>query len=188
MTDSLRALAARVDAVCFGTLAQRREGTRGAIREFVEACSPHALRLFDLNLRVPFFTPEVIKDGLALANLLKLNEGEKAEVATLFGLPPADPIPGLLALYPRLKLVAVTFGEKGSVLYVPGVEPIRSTASKVEFCDAVGAGDSFAATLVTGLLAGQPVDRIADLANRIAAFVASKSGATPLLPDNLRTF
>ena len=188
MTESLRALAARADAVCFGTLAQRREGTRGAIREFVEACSPHALRLFDLNLRAPFFTPEIIKDGLELANILKLNEGEVREVTALFGLSAADPVPELFALYPRLKLIAVTLGEKGSAVYVPGVEPIRSTPPKVEFCDAVGAGDSFAATLVTGLLAGQPVDRIADLANRIAAFVASESGATPLLPDNLRTF
>ena len=188
MTDSLRALAARADAVCFGTLAQRRAGTRGAIREFVEACSPHALRLFDLNLRAPFFTPEIITAGLELANLLKLNEGEMREVAALFGLTDADPVPLLFALYPGLKLIAVTLGERGSTVYVPGVEPIRSTPPKVEFCDAVGAGDSFAATLVTGLLAGQPIDRVADLANRIAAFVASESGATPLLPDNLRTF
>ena len=188
MTDSLRALAARADAVCFGTLAQRHAGTRGAIREFVEACSPHALRLFDINLRAPFHTPEVIRAGLELANLLKLNEGEVREIAALFGLSSDEPVPELFALYPRLKLVAVTLGEKGSAVYVPGVEPIRSVPPTVEFCDAVGAGDSFAATLVTGLLAGQPVDRIADLANRVAAFVASESGATPLLPDNLRTF
>ena len=187
MTDSLRALAARVDAVCFGTLAQRHHGTRGTIREFVGACSPHALCLFDLNLRAPFHTPEVIESGLELANVLKLNEGELREIAALCGFADTEAVPRLMERYPRLKLVAVTLGEKGSALYVPGHEPIRSTPPPVEFCDAVGAGDSFAATLVTGLLAGHPVDRIADLANRVAAFVASQSGATPLLPDNLRT-
>ncbi len=188
LTEELRQLATRADAVCFGTLAQRRPGTRETILEFVAACSPHALRLFDINLRAPFYTPETIASGLALANVLKLNEGEVREVTAVCKLSSADPVPELLALYPQLKLVAVTLGERGSALYVPGSEPIRTAAPPVEFCDAVGAGDSFAATLVTGLLAGRRVDEIADRANRIAAFVASQSGATPLLPDNLRTF
>lgn len=188
LTEELRQLAARADAVCFGTLAQRHPGTRGAIREFVAACSPHALRLFDINLRAPFYGPEVIEAGLDLANLLKLNEGEVEEVARMFKLTAADPVPELMALYPRLKLVAVTLGAKGSALYVPGGEPVRTPSPEIEFCDAVGAGDSFAATLVTGLLAGERVDLVADRANRVAAFVASQSGATPLLPDNLRTF
>ena len=188
LTEDLRRLAARVDAVCFGTLAQRHEGTREAIRGFVAACSPHALRLFDINLRAPFFTTEVIEAGVRMANVLKLNEGEVREIAGVLKLPPGDPVPDLLASYPALKLVAVTLGEKGSALYVPGHPPICTPSPEIEFCDAVGAGDSFAATLVTGLLAGQPVDVIADRANRIAAFVASQSGATPLLPDNLRVF
>ena len=188
LTDDLRQLAARVDAVCFGTLAQRHPSTRGAIRDFVAACSPHALKLFDLNLRAPFYTPETIEAGLGLANVLKLNEGEASEIVRLFGLSPTDPVPELLARYPRLKLVAVTLGERGSALYVPDSEPIITPSPEIDFCDAVGAGDSFAATLVTGLLMGQRVDVIADRANRTAAFVASQSGATPLLPDNLRAF
>ncbi len=186
LTDDLRQLAARTDAVCFGTLAQRHEGTHGTIREFLSACSPHALRLFDINLRAPFYTPEIIRSSLEVANMLKLNEDEVGEIAAVCQLTSGDPVPELLGLFPHLKLVAVTLGAKGSALYVPGHEPIRTGSPEIEFCDAVGAGDSFAATLVTGLLAGDPVDRIADRANRIAAFVASQSGATPLLPDTLR--
>lgn len=188
LTDKLRLLAARADAVCFGTLAQRHPGTRQTIRDFVAACSPHALRLFDINLRAPFHTPEIIEASVRMANVLKLNEGEVKEIAALFQLAVPDPVPDLLSLYPQLKMVAVTLGEKGSALYVPGAEPIRTPSPEIEFCDAVGAGDSFAATLVTGLLAEVRVDLIADRANRVAAFVASQSGATPLLPDNLRTF
>src|SRR5271157_3486203 len=50
--DSL-AMAARADAVCFGSLSQRSEPARTAIRSLVSATRPGALRLFDVNLRPP---------------------------------------------------------------------------------------------------------------------------------------
>ena len=185
--DSLRLLAARADAVCFGTLAQRNSRTRAAIHDFVAACRPEAIRLFDINLRAPFYTPDVIEFGLGIATVLKLNRDEVHEVDTMLGLMDDKGPRELLRRYPNLELVAVTLGADGSELYRRGVSTVRATPPVIEFCDAVGAGDSFAATLVTGLLAGQPLDLIADRANKIAAFVASQPGATPLLPDLLRS-
>lgn len=186
--DSLRLLAARTDAVCFGTLAQRNPRTRATIHEFVAACQPGAIRLFDINLRAPFYTPDVIAFGLGIASVLKLNEGELHEIGEMLGF--GKEVEGgreLLRRYPNLDLVAVTLGADGSELFRRGDSTVRATPPAIEFCDAVGAGDSFAATLVTGLLAGQGLATIADRANRIAAFVASQPGATPLLPDLLRT-
>jgi fructokinase len=52
--------------------------------------------------------------------------------------------------------------------------------------DTVGAGDAFAAALVAGMLAGFDLDRINDHANRVASFVCSRPGATPVLPSDLR--
>lgn len=51
-----------------------------------------------------------------------------------------------------------------------------------ELIDTVGAGDSFTATLCTGLLERLPLDDINARANRVAAFVCSQAGATPTLP------
>ena len=54
--------------------------------------------------------------------------------------------------------------------------------------DSVGAGDSFTATLIAGLLRGLPLDCINRHGNRVAAYVCSQRGATPALPDFLRKF
>ena len=83
--DSL-ATAARADAVCFGSLCQRTEPARTAIRSLVSATRPGALRLFDVNLRPPFVDRAVIADSLTLANALKLNDQELPELTTMFGL------------------------------------------------------------------------------------------------------
>jgi fructokinase len=51
--------------------------------------------------------------------------------------------------------------------------------------DTVGAGDSFTAALCVGLLQRRPLTEINDLANRVAAFVCSQKGATPVLPPEV---
>jgi fructokinase len=51
--------------------------------------------------------------------------------------------------------------------------------------DTIGAGDSFTAALVIGVLDGLPLSTINAWGNRVAAFVASQSGGTPQLPDHL---
>ena len=80
------ATAARADAVCFGSLCQRSEPARTAIRSLVSATRPGALRLFDVNLRPPFVDRDVIADSLTLANALKLNDQELPELTAMFGL------------------------------------------------------------------------------------------------------
>ena len=52
------------DAVCFGSLAQRAEPSRCAIRALVEAARPGRSALFDVNLRPPFVDRDVIADSL----------------------------------------------------------------------------------------------------------------------------
>ena len=52
--------------------------------------------------------------------------------------------------------------------------------------DTIGAGDAFTAALVVGYLAGRPLDEINRLANEVAAFVCSRPGGMPTLPDSLR--
>jgi fructokinase len=49
----------------------------------------------------------------------------------------------------------------------------------VKVADTVGAGDAFTAALVHGYLRGTPLAQINETANRVGAWVASQSGATP---------
>ena len=49
-------LASTADAVCFGTLAQRSETSRGSIRRFLESVSEDCLCIYDVNLRQGYYS------------------------------------------------------------------------------------------------------------------------------------
>ena len=63
---------------------------------------------------------------------------------------------------------------------------LKPTGRTFVVVDTVGAGDAFSAALALGMLAGYDLDRLNDYANRVAAFVCSRAGATPPIPDDLR--
>ena len=73
----------------------------------------------------------------------------------------------------------------GAVLLSASGERSDLPAPTTKVVDTVGAGDSFTAVLVIGLLSGLSLPTINAWGNRVAAFVASQSGATPHLPDSL---
>jgi len=66
-------------------------------------------------------------------------------------------------------------------------ESSSSEVPPVEIADTVGAGDSFTATLLAGILNGLPLKHIHQTATQVAAFVCSQHGATPVLPKDLLT-
>jgi fructokinase len=79
----------------------------------------------------------------------------------------------------EVKLVCVTRGSGGSLL-VSADERSEHPGFKVKVADTVGSGDAFTAALVHGYLRGTPLAQINETANRIGAWVASQSGATPV--------
>src|SRR5215467_8747366 len=48
-------LAETVDAVCFGSLAQRSQASRESIQRFLKATSRRTLKIFDVNLRQSYY-------------------------------------------------------------------------------------------------------------------------------------
>ncbi|GJM44135.1 MAG: fructokinase [Gemmatimonadota bacterium] len=184
-TDRLEALAAKLDAVCFGSLSQRSAVSRATIRSFVQQTPREALRIFDVNVRQSFVSKELVEESLRIASILKLSDEELPVLAGYFGLR-GEVAAQLRELRERfdLALVAYTRGPDGSVLVgsdavddAPGQESVA--------VDSVGAGDSFTAALCMGLLAGWPLNKVNAFANRVAAFVCSRKGATPKLPEHL---
>ncbi len=180
-----QALAAKCHAICFGTLSQRDPRSRASIRAMLRS-SPHAVRLFDVNLRQNFFDAEIIAESCALATIVKLNEAELPVVAKLLALPAAEPAEQMGALRTRFNLCAAVFtrGERGTVWF----DDAGATEAEVPRfdlapgADSVGAGDACSAGLLVGLLRGLPPCEVVALANRLGAFVASQPGATPTLP------
>ena len=184
-SNTLRDLAARTNAVCFGTLGQRSARSQETIRRFVEATPKDCLRIFDINLRPPFFTNHAILESIQLANVLKLNDDELPLVATLLDLSGNDQeMMQAIATEFSLQLVALTRGEHGALLLRES-ETSEHPGISTTVADTVGAGDSYTAALTLGLLANHSLDSINAHASRVAAYVCSQSGATPKLPADL---
>ena len=177
--------AARADAICFGTLAQRHPVAHAAIRAVLDAAPPTALRIFDINLRQHFWSRELIVESLQSADVLKLNDDELPTLAGLLGLA-GDESSLLKQLAARfdLKGVALTKGAKGSSLLADG-EFVNCPGSRIAVADTIGAGDSFTAALALGLLAGHEAERIIEFAHRVANYVCTQPGATPPMPAHL---
>jgi fructokinase len=179
-TPQWQNLAQQADAVCFGSLAQRSEQSRITIRRFLAALRKNAVRVFDVNLRQNFHTTQVLAESMKLATVVKLNHEELPKIMRAFELgnrSEEDSARQLLSSH-ELKLVCVTRGNGGSLL-VSANERSEHPGFKVKVADTVGAGDAFTAALVNGYLRGTPLAQINEAANRVGAWVASQSGATP---------
>ena len=185
-TDELQALAQRTDAVCFGSLAQRHEASRTTILSFLKAMPEGSLRIFDINLRLQYYTRETIHTSLDHADILKLNDEEVPIVARLLGLEgDMEAVCRQVLTDYSLRAVILTRGAAGCSTYHEKGSVFHPSAC-IEVADTVGAGDSFTAGFISALLAGRSHLEAVALATRLAAFVCSHHGAMPTLPSEYR--
>lgn len=188
-SSSWQELAQETDAVCFGTLAQRSPVSRESIYRFLGATRQESLRVYDVNLRPPHYAAEWIARSLELANVLKLNDEELAVVLELAGIgADAEESATIAALIEKysLRYVILTKGSEGSSVYASTDEVSHQDVAPTEVVDTVGAGDSFTATFVLGILKGLGLNKAHQWANRISSYVCSQPGATPVFPSELR--
>ena len=186
-SDSLERLAAATTAVCFGTLSSRGATSLATIRRFLAAVPSPALRILDINLRPPFWSPDVVRDSLPRANIVKCNDDELPVVAEILGLSGSpEAILRQLVSSHALRLAALTRGTKGSLLVTADGSASDLPGTPVEVVDTVGAGDAFTAAVTLGLLAGWPLSKLHAHAERVAAYVCTQRGGTPPIPADLR--
>jgi len=166
-------------ALIFGSLAQRATHNRKQFKRLRGLCG-NALKIFDVNLRPPYDSPELVWSLAQSADVIKLNHDEATRLlkrnysVKQLGLAARD-----LSQKTNCPHICITAGSKGAGLlldshwnWVPG-NPIKVK-------DTVGAGDSFLAALVHGLLAGdQSAPDMLTRARSLAEFVAAHDGATP---------
>ena len=176
LSDALQAEARAARAVVFGSLAQRHAASRRTVQTL---CTRGALAVFDVNLRPPHVSEEVVRASLAAADFVKLNEDELRVLSRWFGWEdaPREAVVQVADTF-GCRLVCVTRGGEGAALWHEG----RWTEHKgypVTVRDTVGAGDAFLAALLAAILAGHPDDEALDLACGLGAYVASQPGAAP---------
>ena len=189
-------LAERADAICFGSLAQRSPESRQTIQTLAAQASSRCVRIFDVNLRKPFYSSEIVQESLELATVAKMNDAELPQVLALLGLSTDDegrPQQGLrlgavrlLDEFPTLQMVAVTRGDRGSIL-VARDEWHDHPGFPARVVDTIGAGDAYTAALTHYLLRGADMATLNEAGNRWGGWIASQSGAMPPLPEAVRT-
>lgn len=182
VTLDLLALGRTLDAIYFGTLAQRAPETRATLRSLVEATRADCVRVFDVNLRAPWWTAEALAWGSAHATILKMSHEEVGAVAKALDMPAQEQTPlevarSLLMRFP-IELIAITRGANGSLL-VSRQDAHDHPGVAAEVVDSIGAGDAFTAALTYGFLRKSSLAAMAEEANQWGAWVTTQSGGMP---------
>jgi fructokinase len=167
------------DWIYFGTLFQMSLPAKELTYKLL-AAQGGARLFYDVNLRKDSYQPRLVRELMARAQVVKLNEEEAGAIDRMHGRAarPVEDFCRACAHEFGWESVCVTRGEQGCVLLLDG-EFVEARGYAVHAQDTVGAGDAFAAAFVHGFGMGWAPMEIADFANRVAALVASRPGGTP---------
>lgn len=178
LTEAMKQLAKRADAVCFGTLAQRSEVSRNTIQALLSCVPVDSYRILDINIRQHYYSEKVITDSLRSSNVFKMNDEELLLMKRIFdieGKKEADACQWFVETF-NLKYMILTAGSDYSAIYTHN-DVSRVKTSKVKVADTVGAGDSFTGAFISSILAGQTLEEAHQAAVDRAAFVCTRHGA-----------
>ena len=132
----------------------------------------------DVNLRAPWWDRDTVRELVAQATWVKLNQDE---LDALGDGSAASPGGGARALLSRFGLQAVilTRGSEGALVATDDGSLISRPAPPVQgLVDTVGAGDAFSAVTILGLMRGWDWETTLERAARFAARVCTLRGAT----------
>lgn len=169
-------LVQHADYFVYGSLAARTPHSGRTLFQLLEAARKPVL---DINLRLPHFTPQLLKELLSKAQFLKLNQAELQFVSSWF-CDHKTIEEQMLAVMERFHIseMVVTMGEHGAVLNMNGTF-YRQEGFAVAVADTVGSGDAFLAGLLAKLLEGKNEQEALEFACVIGSFIATKYGACP---------
>lgn len=168
------------DLFYFGSLVQRNPVSRASLYSILKESSFNTI-FYDVNLRKECFTEEIIKNSLSVCTVVKLNTDEVPVVSEMLvgeKLSVADFGKCIKQIYPAIKVVIITAGDKGCYFYSEN-KLTRVSGVPVRVADAVGAGDAFSAAFMHMFMRNGDPEAAASIANRVGAFVASCKGAIP---------
>ena len=163
-------------ALVFGSLSCRSEHSKNTLLALIEKAP---LRVFDVNLREPFYTRDLLEELLPKANIVKVNDIELAILAEWYGMT-GDEAAQMEALQNKFgfERLIVTKGEHGAACRsnagycsVPGVS--------VKVQDTIGSGDAFLSGFLSQYFAGATDQQCLRFANALGALTATKAGGTP---------
>lgn len=168
-------------AIVFGTLACRCPVSRASLMKLLEQAP---LKIFDVNLRSPHYSQELVECLLHQAEIVKMNDDELHLISAWYGLSEKeDPeIMDQLKSAFNIRLLLVTRGGNGA-LARNDTAFFESQGYKVKVADTIGSGDSFLAGFLKMFLSGSPVQEALNFACATGAVVATYDGAIPAVTE-----
>ena len=182
-TEMMDKIVAEADAFVFGSLACRDEVTRTTLNKLLEKAN---YKIFDVNLRAPYYTIDVLNELMLKADFIKLNDEELREISSELGSTynSFEQNIKFIAEMTNTKHVCVTKGAFGAVLYYNN-KFYYNSGYFIKVVDTVGAGDSFLASLIVRLLRGKSPQKALNYACAIGALVAGHEGANPQISEKV---
>lgn len=177
VTSVAKNAVANADAMVFGSLVCRDLVSHQTLLDLMNLAK---YKIFDVNLRAPFYTKELLIELMNKADFIKFNDDELYEISEYMNSPfhSLEQNIHFIAEQTNTKHICVTKGSHGAVLYYNETMYYNS-GYKIEVADTVGAGDSFLAGLLTQLLTGNDTQFAVNYACALGALVAQKEGANP---------
>ncbi|UEQ78130.1 carbohydrate kinase [Chryseobacterium arthrosphaerae] len=172
------------DVFFYGSLVCRNDASRNTLFRLLDS-NPGMFKVFDVNLRKPFYHIGLLEELMNIADFIKFNDEEILEIDAELGFKSDDLEENIRFISEKTntKSICVTLGKHGSLLLWED-EIYRHGGYPVKVADTVGAGDSFLASLIAQLLSNRKPDKAMDFASAVGAIVASKAGANPIITSS----
>lgn len=177
VAPNAKAIVKSADAFIFGSLVARDAISRKTLFELLEIAK---YKIFDLNLRSPHYTIDILIQLMMNADFIKFNDDELFEVCNSMGSKYNSLEQNLkyVAEKTNTKHICVTKGKHGAVLLYDE-KLFYNSGYQIDVVDTVGAGDSFLGSLISQLLKNKDHQEALNFACAVGALVAQKEGANP---------
>lgn len=186
LTPAVQETVAASRLFVFGSLAARSAVTRATLLQLLDVAP---FRVFDINLRAPFYSRELLETFLSRAHLIKMNDEELDVLSDWYALSGTQE--------ERMRQLRHQFGWQGAIttlgadgaMYLDGDTCYRQGGFPVQVQDTIGSGDAFLAAFLCRLAQQDPPERCLQYAAAAGALVATQKGATQLItPEQIDHF
>ena len=163
----------------YGSLICRNTVSKSTLIQLLDYAN---FKVFDVNLRAPFFSFELLKELMDKADFVKFNDDELDLIAKNLnsGHTSIEENMNFISKKFNVSHICVTRGGEGAVLLIDG-QFYFNTGYPIVVKDTVGAGDSFLASLIYKITNNEKPQNALNFACAVGALVAGSEGANPKL-------
>ncbi|WP_411273352.1 carbohydrate kinase family protein, partial [Daejeonella sp.] len=136
------------DYLVYGSLSSRNDISRNTLFELLEG---NGTKVFDINLRPPFYDKTILYELIRRADIVKFNEAELEISQSLFGgtfSKESDQVKYIQEKF-QIPEIVVTRGESGASYY-KNDDSYHALGVGIDVNDTIGSGDSFLAAFIAG--------------------------------------